>query len=399
METQHGATIPQRSVTTMELLLPDAQRIRELRETRKHYSQAGLAESAGCSEGTILRVEKGLATNQGTLERIARALGVGLAEITCATSLTKRLLSNSQLVAILDCIRPSEEQPVASVKRRESVARIDDRGQGVLALLISLGLIKIEGQEPQSVSELSDAFLASLRAHFRDGGRHYFGQWSTGATSPAGRKLASLIRSCEEHRIETLPLPARQVRAALGIIRADHCSQPRFLMLKEPTWNSEGAWWFIGGLEKARDGGDLARTMLREMREELAFEDGSAIKVQCLGQATDGRFSGRLGVFTRYEYHVFQVEGQDCPAMRRLLLPRPAVEIYAPGNPSFMRVHAFQWFSWKELLAMDHLAKHAQPVVDLLRKIDPLRLPSIGKLEQEVEGIGRRKLRPARIHR
>src|SRR5437762_14254824 len=86
METQHGATIPHRSVTTMELLLPDAKRIRELRETRKHYSQAGLAESAGCSEGTIMRVEKGLATNQGTLERIARALGVSLTEITSAKS-------------------------------------------------------------------------------------------------------------------------------------------------------------------------------------------------------------------------------------------------------------------------------------------------------------------------
>src|SRR5947207_6610586 len=137
MGPQHPASTWQSIVTKMELLLPAGKRIRHLCETRKHYSQAGLAEAASCSPGTIMRVEKGLATNQGTLERVARALNVSLTDITRSKDWTRRLLSNPQMVAILDRIRTSEMETVTAGRPGRRALPMDERGQGVLALLMS----------------------------------------------------------------------------------------------------------------------------------------------------------------------------------------------------------------------------------------------------------------------
>src|ERR1039458_849806 len=81
----------------------------------------------------------------------------------------------------------------------------------------------------------------------------YFGDWSARRNS----ELTAMLERWEEYRRRTAPQGSprtcRSATVAFGLIRADFDRKPRFIMLKNTTWDPGGAWWFVGGHQEDED--------------------------------------------------------------------------------------------------------------------------------------------------
>ena len=280
----------------------------------------------------------------------------------------------------LDHIPSWPEKPIELPEGGNSIQvnQLVQGSLGVLTLLDAIGVISLQNNHAQPSSELSDAFLASLRAHLADGNRNYFGDWSAGSGSPAGHQLKNLLQQWELHRIETAPggegRPCRLARVALALIRVDFRTQPKFLMLKDPMWDPMGGWWFVGGIQESHDNNDLRATLTRELCEELGIVTKDILAAVPFAVAADRRMSERLGIYTEYRYELFSTQlSQNSPRVRSLLVDAPRISVDHHGSS---RMHEFRWFTWEELSSAEHLVKHTPSIVDALKRADYRQIPA-----------------------
>jgi len=295
------------------------------------------------------------------------------------SSLIKKRTSNHDdpgaLVDFLSSIRPADQE--SALAGESSISA--DGTSGALApdarkLLRALGVVEFSNGRDECVSESADAFLASLRASILDGNSQYFGDWSAAKTAERSH-LVSMLEQWEEYRVRSAPggsaRPSRKVTAACALIRADLNGEPRFVMLKNPTWNRNNPLWFVGGTQKPGDKLNLRRTIIREACEELALRPEDIRSPQSRGRASDRRISKRFGLFTEYNYEMFALQ---------LVTTNPTLLVVSGRLQTEERVEEFQWCTWNEILSSDHLNASAPSLIGLLRQIDPLSIPLSGQL-------------------
>jgi transcriptional regulator with XRE-family HTH domain len=115
---------------------PYGERVMALR-AEKGWSQLTLATRAGCSEGTIRRVEEGERTRYTTLVLIAKAFGMGPQELL-RTDQSKRMILE---IRINDCAFNCPEEAIIEVVKRIRSAIGDSRDFELIS--VSRGSIKL----------------------------------------------------------------------------------------------------------------------------------------------------------------------------------------------------------------------------------------------------------------
>ena len=250
--------------------------------------------------------------------------------------------------------------------------------------LQALGLVGISAKGVRPVSPAADSFLMSLAAHLRDGNESFMADWRSGTNEPAGQHLIELVQSIEEHRIASAPggnpRPARQVRAAIALIRADFGGAPHFLVIKSHTWRREGAWTPVMGGEEYEDGRDLVSTVRREVQEEMKLHRDDIVDVRELIAAKDKRVSKRLGLLTEYEYVIFAVQlRQSSPHVREFFVSNPQVLI---DYDKAYRIHEFAWLTWSDLLKESHLRIEMPTVMEAMEKLHVNMVPQTVSLQE-----------------
>lgn len=290
-----------------------------------------------------------------------------------AVGVSSRDQNRDIFVEFISAIEPAGEEPILAtdcpVPVSESSGALLPE---VTSLFVALGVLEIsEKGRPKCVSASAEAFLASLRAHFLDGNDRYFGDWSFTNEQP---HLAAMLEQWEKYRtgVPDRPhRPARKARTALALIRADLAGQPRFIMLENPKWNREGAWWFVGGAPKIRDEGDLRNTVIRETCEELALQPSALGPPHSRGIALDRRISKRIGLDSDYFYEAFALQ---------IVRSKPELLVLEGRVQTEIRMEHFRWLSWDEILNSAHLKEHAGCILRLLEQIDPRTVPQSGDL-------------------
>jgi 8-oxo-dGTP pyrophosphatase MutT (NUDIX family) len=248
-------------------------------------------------------------------------------------------------------------------------------------LLMELGILKTERGAGTPVSELADAFLCSVTAFLHESRDNFVCYWSSYWGSAEYDFSRDTLRRIEETRIggrlwQHVPV-ARKVRSGLALIRMDIAGQPNFLMIESRQWGPEAGWWFVGGTEEPKDGGDLATTVRREVNEELGMSEDDAV-LDCsllFPPSMDVRLSGRYGILTEYAFHMFAVRLKGEHPKIKPLLQVQAPDIQIPLKEA-VRVHRFQWLTWNELIATPHLRNYTPYLVnEIEQRLTPDQIP------------------------
>jgi hypothetical protein len=252
----------------------------------------------------------------------------------------------------------------------------------LLHFLHLLGIVKRIGAEYSPVSLSGDSLLATMVAHLEDKNATFIGDWSAGSNSEEHKRLISLITSIEEWRIasspQSNPSPARIVRAAIALIRADFAGEARFLMIKSPTWDPNGAWIPVMGSEEPADG-QLRNTIFREIQEEMVLQAEDIIEIRELSEAYDQRISKRVGLSTAFTYSIFSVQlRQSSPSVKDFFVARPKRII---DYSKAVRIHEFIWLRWDELLSSPHLNAEMPTVINVFKQIDPASIPQTRSID------------------
>jgi ADP-ribose pyrophosphatase YjhB (NUDIX family) len=241
----------------------------------------------------------------------------------------------------------------------------------------ALGVIKASGGRAVAVSQSADAFLCSLSAHLVDSNATFIGDWNAGSHEREAARLTDTIRATEEYRISSSPqgnpTPARQVRAAIALIRADFGGTAKFLAIKSYTWNKDGAWTPVMGGEEPQDNEKLSNTIKREIQEEMKVHSEDIVYIQELAVAHDKRISKRLGIYSEYTYAIFAAQlAQSSARVRHFFASNPTVAI---DYSKAVRTHEFTWLPWDNLLTSEHLQTNMPTVVDAISKLTPDVVP------------------------
>jgi len=151
-------------------------------------------------------------------------------------------------------------------------------------------------------------------------------------------------------------------------------------MINSTQWGSPG-WWFLGGTEEPKDQADLAKTVRREVKEEIGASDGDDVVLDVhplIGQCNDKRISGRYGVLTEYYYQLFSVRlrPEHSKIAPLLATDRPVVTIpYVPA----MREHQLRWMTFDDVLNEPHLITHTPGIIaEMKRSLMPNMIVSSG---------------------
>jgi 8-oxo-dGTP pyrophosphatase MutT (NUDIX family) len=184
--------------------------------------------------------------------------------------------------------------------------------RGALDVLRLLGLVEALGAGFEPAGEVSAMFLASLRAHLRDGVRFGF-DWDD--LDSEGVRGVDVLRVAESARAGSMPgpTPAREARVVQAIVKSRERGEDRYLMQYD---KHAGCFQPLGGKQEPGED-DPGLSLRRELTEELELDSPPGPE-SCELNLLDETWgtvvpSATYGVLTRYTFTFFHVANVRFP--------------------------------------------------------------------------------------